>query len=307
MNSKRAKKRNREVDYLRTSGVASNELLAQPVRVTRSQWRRSITERRDQPSDTDTDKNCLQSSYPETQNTSRSSSRTASPVFGSKGPEKVEGCVANGEVSHRPSRESRSPEPKRLNSSSANCDTKGKQRNSSQASSWDISPEVLAQNFERKNSNCARSHLDKGKSRTYRKTTLSGSCNFTTEEEQKLSSKIPIVLNSIDSKEPSSVTVKQRVTNTFGKLTSKDLLSPKPINSTSKVAGKKRVRSLSKTQYSAVKREKKDNSSSIDKSEVKADFSKTNKTGGRLSRARTSQVQTTGERRSTTGSCASNR
>ena len=307
MNSKRAKKRNREVENLRTSGVANSELLAQPVRVTRSQWRRSITERRDQPSNTDTDRSYLQSSYPDSRNTSRSSSRTASPVFRSKGSEKVEGSVANGDVSHRHSRESLSPEPKRLNSASANCDTTGKQRNSSQTSSRDVSPEILVANFERKNSNCSGSHLDKGKSRTYRKTTFLGSYNPTTEEDQKLNNKIPIVLNSIDSKEPSSATVKQRVTNTFDKLTSKDLLSPKPINNTSKVAGKKRVRSLSKTQDSAVKREKKDNSSSIDKSEVKANSSKTDKTGGRLSRARTSQAQTTGERRSTTGSCASNR
>ena len=76
---------------------------------------------------------------------------------------------------------------------------------------------------------------------------------------------------------------------------------------TSNCVGRKRAAS-STTEDVGGKREKRDNTAiglpiAI---EVKSNTSETAKTGGRLSRTRTSQAQT-GERRSTTGSCASSR
>ena len=305
--SKQAKKRNREVENLKTSGFVSSELLAQPVRVTRSQWRRSISERRDQTSSIEADRRYLESSNPSSRDTSRSSSRTASPVFRLAETEKVEDPVVNGEARNCRSSGSQSPEPKRLNSSFLSSERSLSQKEVSRVSSRDTSPETLSSKHKlEKKSNSSGSYLDKGKTRTYRKTTVVASYSFTTEEDQKLSKKIPIVFHSADSKGPSSVTVKEQASNTSNRLASKDIWTSKPVDNTSRFAGKKRVRSFSKAQDPAGKRERKDNSSSIDRSEVKANSIKTDKTGGRLSRARTSQAQT-GERRGATGSCASNR
>ena len=312
-NPKKARKRNREVENLKTSCVvASSELLAQPLRVTRSQWRRSISERNSQSTEFD----YLHSSNPSSRSTSRSSSRAASPVFRLQGSEEVEEYLLNGEVKTHVSSRSQSPESKKVNSASSCSDKGSRQKKSTQTlgrgtdrcqsrdEHLESNPLILSAKSitERKNNNPG-SNLNRGKSRTNKKTSVVEPYIFAAEEESKLS-KTPIVLHSVDSKV--SASVKERAANSVNKFASKDLWTSKPGDSTAKVTGKKRVRSLSKTQDAAVKRERKDNSNSTENSEFKATSTKTDKTGGRLSRARTSQAQT-GERRNTTGSCASNR
>ena len=324
--SNNPKKRNREVDNLKAAGVANSELLEQPVRVTRSQWRRSIAEGRDRSSSTDTDRLYLNSSNPTSRSTSRSSSRTASPVFRLRDTGRVEEPVANGGLSGLSicgSSGNRIADSKKINGASAvpvrpGADKNVKRRKSSHTGSRDASPEHSSErsNFERKNKRetASGSHIN-SKSRSHKKTVH----NFATAEEPKLT-KIPIVLSTVEGRGASLEPATGKERGTFpasaNKFTSKGLWTSKIVENTAKVAGKKRVRSFSKTQASAfkrekredpaVKREKRDEGSSVDRSELKANSSKTSKTGGRLSRARTSQAQT-GERRSTTGSCASNR
>ncbi len=77
-------------------------------------------------------------------------------------------------------------------------------------------------------------------------------------------------------------------------------------SSLSGTRSRKRVRSPSQTQDTTEKRKKKPTDSSVPSSNKKGTVSEAAKTGGRLSRTRTSQAQP-GERRGTTGSCASSR
>ena len=313
-NPERARKRNREVENLKTSCVASSELLAEPLRVTRSQWRRSVSERNSQS--TEFDSNYLHSSNPSSRGTSRSSSRAESPVFRLQGSEEVEKYLLNGEVKAHVSSRSQSPESKRANSTYSSSDRGNRQKKLTQSLARDADrcpsrvehPEanpltLAAKSINERKNNSPGANLNKGKSRTNKKTSVVEPYIFIAEEDSKLS-KTPIVLHSVDTKV--SASVKERAANSVNKFTNKDLWASKPSDSTAKLSGRKRVRSLSKTQDSAVKREKKDNSNSTENSEFKATSTKTDKTGGRLSRARTSQAQT-GERRNTTGSCASNR
>lgn len=298
------------METLISAGVANSELLEQPVRITRSQWRQSIVGRSEQSTGPEADRFCVQSSNPGSRNTSRSSSRTVSPDFRLREPEKIDESLLNGRLGNRNSSGSQSPEPKKVYIHPSVPEKGSKQGRSSRTSSRTGSPEHFPGSInaeERSKDHSPLSKFSKGRSRTQKKKTTKSP--FVAGEEHR-SSKNPAVLGALGSKIASAEEGASKECETSAllssKFTSKSLWTSKAFENTSKVAGKKRVRSLSKTQESAGKREKTDESSLVDKSDSKGTATKSGKTGGRLSRGRTSHAQS-GERRSTTGSCASNR
>lgn len=310
LNSDKPKKRNREVESLRASGVTNSGLLDQPIRVTRSQWRRSISEKSEQSGWTDNDQNSIHGFNPVSGSTSRSSSRTVSPVSRLRESEEhTDEPVSNGKPNKRRSSGSQSPEARKVNSTpSVQGSRHGKQRKTSR----NVSPEHCAGNFgiekQLKKYGGAESSINKGKGRSHKK--IPDTYQSFVAGEESGSTKSPIILSSVGSKGASAEagTAKERASSALisSKYSSKGLWTSKVFENTAKVAGKKRSRSFSKAQESAGKREKREVGGLPDKSDAKANSKKSGKTGGRLSRGRTSQAQT-GERRSTTGSCASSR
>ena len=289
-------KRNKEVEGLVDCGVDNSELLKQPVRVTRSQWRRSVARQRELSSSSDVDINYIHSSNPG----SRSTSRGSSPVFRLRDSALVDEALQNSsELVVRRARKINTP-----------FTTSG-ERASSRRSSRNTSPETLP--FEESGPVTTKHN---------RKETLEsdrGRIRKRTKKTNKQS----------ESEKPSSGETKGSaiLTNSRNKDLTGDTKSGDQVPRTSTVkssaehwscnyfaqdrghlSGKKRVRSTSRTQEASGKREKKDEGTEtlLSKSGLKSNLLKSAKTGGRLSRTRNSQAQA-GERRGTTGSCASSR
>lgn len=303
-------KRSREVEDLKSPFWTDNDLLREPLRVTRSQWRRSLSERHDQASGSGQDTDFLHSSNPASRSTSRSSSRTLSPVYRT-------GKVEEGSVLENSRNRSKSPEAKAR---------KGQKSNGVEGLSFKISTGV------RKTSRSTSRHQSPDTTRKEHKGTvvLEGEVTSTSQIGDKkvgsedssgsrviVKGKRPLKKGGLGAKHTSADT---KFSGTNGVVSGTSVKGSnikkghwaarefeKTASKTANCVGRKRA-APSKSNDVGGKREKKDNTAiglpiAI---EVKSNTSEAAKTGGRLSRTRTSQAQT-GERRSTTGSCASSR
>eukprot|EP00795_Rhopilema_esculentum_P016382 gene16382-7784_t len=288
-------KRNKEVEGLVDCGVDNSELLKQPVRVTRSQWRRSVARQRELSSSSDVDINYIHSSNPG----SRSTSRGSSPVFRLRESALVDEALRNSpQLVVRRAR--------RINTAFTTSGERASSR-----SSRNTSPETLP--FEEsgpvttKHNRKEPPESDRGRVRKRIKKT-----NKQSESEKPSSGEIKgsaILTNSRDKDLTGDTKSGDQVARTSTVKSSAEHWSCNYFaQDKGHLSGKKRVRSTSRTQEASGKREKKDEGTEtlLSKSGLKSNLLKSAKTGGRLSRTRNSQAQA-GERRGTTGSCASSR
>ena len=308
-------KRSREVEDLKSPFWTDNELLREPLRVTRSQWRRSLSERQDQPSGSTQDTDFLHSSNPASRSTSRSSSRTLSPVYRT-------GRVEEDRILEHSRNRSKSPEAKAR---------KGQKIHGVEGFSFKIGTGVrrTSRSASRQQSLDATEKEDKGAVALEAKATSTSDGSDSQIGDKKVGSadssgsraivkgKRPLKKGGLGDRNSSADT---KFIGTNGVVSGTSAKGnnvkkghwatrefEKTASKTANCVGRKRAAS-SRTENVGGKREKRDNTAiglpiAI---EVKSNTSETAKTGGRLSRTRTSQAQT-GERRSTTGSCASSR